>query len=267
MSKERRLLQVLRHYQHGAFDSDRAVERFRERIGCVKARSRSRVAWCWALASVAFVILVAGLTLRQKWMNRWEETTASVVELPDGSVARLKDGATLAYQPQRFENERTVRLSGTGCFEVKHDATSPFVACADDSYVRVLGTQFLFDADAGEVYVLEGRVLFARASSQGGTVLSKGERAVIFEGEEKPVLAVSEQPNPAAWATGRFAYDAVPLGQVLEELTAFYGKRLEVAPSTAGRHLTGEFLTSDGLEFIVSAIELALDVQISVSDE
>lgn len=270
MGNERRQLNVLRHYQPGEFDPDRALERFRERVGNGKAGKSFRfswAAWRWVSALVVVVGLVAGLTLHQMMMNRWEETTASVIELPDGSVARLQDGAVLSYQSRRFARERTVRLSGIGFFQVKHDDSSPFMVSAKDAYVQVLGTQFQFDTYAGEVYVLEGRVLFARASSEGGTVLSEGEHAILVDGAEKPVLTVPEQPNPAAWVTGRFAYDAVPLGRVLEELSAYYGKRLEPTPEAVGKYLTGEFYVSDGLEFIVSAIESALDVCISVSDE
>lgn len=269
MSNNKELLQsVLRHYTTDTFDPDRAVKRFRERTGQEVAGRNSQAAWRWALVAVAVVGLAVGLTLHQLSLYHWEKTTASVVELPDGSVVRLRDGAVLAYQPRRFARERTVRLSGTGCFEVKHDPASPFEACSKDAIVRVLGTRFLLDTDAGEVYVLDGRVRFARASAADGLILTKGERAILPESAEVPVLKAPELPNPAAWATGRLAYESVPLGTVLEELSSIYGPQLSVAPETAiGKRLTGDFLLDDGLDFIATAIEAALDVQIARSDE
>ena len=201
-------------------------------------------------------------------MDRWEMVTAPVAELPDGSVVQLKEGASLAYQPHRFSRERTVRLSGTGCFDVVYDPDAPFEVHTEEAYVRVLGTRFLFDADEGEVYVIEGRVRFSRVSTEEGVVLAKGERAFLSAGAGAPVLEAPELPNPAAWATGRLAYESVPLGTVLEELSSIYGSQLSVAPEAAiGKRLTGDFLLDDGLDFIATAIEAALDVQIARSDE
>lgn len=258
---------VIKNYRKGEFDPDRGIERFRERVGLAPAGRNAWVTWRLAFVAV-IVVLVAGLSLYIVSMNRWEETAAAVVELPDGSVVQLQKGATLAFQPRRFTRERNVRLRGTGCFEVMRDPDAPFVVRGRESFVRVLGTQFLFDTEGEEVYVLDGRVLFAREDSGRGLELGKGEYAILPEGSEVPLLTAPATPNPAAWATGRLEYDAVPLGDVLEELSDLYGKRLGVAPEAAsGKRLTGAFDVSDGAAFIIAAIESALNVQIAVSDE
>lgn len=258
---------VVNNYRKGEFDPDRGFERFRERVGLAPAGRNAWVTWRLAFVAV-IVVLVAGLSLYIVSMNRWEETTASVVELPDGSIAKLREGASLAYQPHRFTRERNVRLKGMGCFEVMRNPKAPFVVRGQETFVRVLGTQFLFDTETEVVYVIDGRVLFAREVFGQGLELGKGEYAILPEGSEVPLLTAPATPNPAAWATGRLEYDAVPLGDVLEELSDLYGKRLGVAPEAAsGKRLTGAFDVSDGVAFIIAAIESALNVQIAVSDE
>lgn len=259
---------ILRHYRPKVFSPDQALERFWGREGSGTVEKRTTVIWWWALVTMFVVTITIGTTLHQRSMDRWEMVTAPVAELPDGSVVQLKEGASLAYQPHRFSRERTVRLSGTGCFDVVHDPDAPFEVHTEEAYVRVLGTRFLFDADEGEVYVIEGRVRFSRVSTEEGVVLAKGEHAFLSAGAGAPVLEAPELPNPAAWATGRLAYESVPLGTVLEELSSIYGSQLSVAPETAiGKRLTGDFLLDDGLDFIATAIEAALDVQIARSDE
>lgn len=269
MLNNKELLQsVLRHYTTDTFDPDRAVERFRERTGQEMAGKRHRGAWRWALVVASVAVVVVGLALRQQAEDRWEMIVAPVAELPDGTIVQLREGASLAYQPRCFARERTVRLSGTGYFDVVHNPDAPFDVHTEEAFVRVLGTRFIFDAEHEEVFVIEGRVQFARTSSSDGLVLAPGDHAMLPDGTEEPVLTDSTQPNPAAWATGRLAYESVPLGTVLEELTALYGQQLSVVPETAiGKQLTGDFMVDDGLDFIVAAIEAAMDVQIVKSGE
>ncbi|MBP5721581.1 MAG: hypothetical protein J6W82_11050, partial [Bacteroidales bacterium] len=57
-------------------------------------------------------------------------------------------------------------------------------------------------------------------------------------------------------------------GDVLAELSSLFGAELTVAHENAnGASLTGEFLVSDGLAHIVSAIETALGVDIISSED
>ena len=156
-----------------------------------------------------------------------------------------------------------MRLEGTAYFEVASDPGAPFEVRSGDARVRVLGTKFQFDAERREVCLAEGRLMFAREGSGAGLLMTAGTTAVLKEGVVLPVFITPETPNPLAWATGRLVYDAVPLAQVLDELSAIFGKELTSAPGTpAAKALTGEFLVSDGLGHILSAIESALDVEI-----
>lgn len=257
MSTNNKTVFVLRHYKEGVFDPRRGLERFRERTGMQKEPAR-RITFRWVAAAAAVVLMVAaGMSFYQWRMNRWEEVTARAFVLPDQSVVRLQEGAVMTFQPRRFAKERTVRLNGTGYFEVAHNEANPFEVHSGAAKVKVLGTQFQFDASRNTVYVNEGRVLFA--ADEEGLELSRGAYAVLQDG--RPVLSAPETPNPAAWATGRLQYDAVPLGTVLKELSSLFGRELGFE-SADEPSLTGEFALSDGLPRIISLIESALNVEI-----
>lgn len=248
---------VLRHYKEGVFDPKRGLARFRERVGAQREGVRLTVLR-WAAAAAAVALLIAAGTGLYRWrLNRWEEVSARAFVLPDQSVVRLQEGAVLTFQPRRFAKERTVRLNGTGYFEVAHNEANPFEVHSGAAKVKVLGTRFQFDASRNTVYVTEGRVLFA--TEENGLELTRGAYAVLQDG--KPVLSAPQLPNPAAWATGRLQYKAVPLGTVLEELSFLFGKELSFE-SADEPSLTGEFTLSDGLSRIISLIESALNVEI-----
>ena len=264
MSRFNEYLQfVLRHYRHKGFDPDMALGRFRTSIGTARIWKRRRaIRWVSAAAASA-AILISGMALYQSRMNQWEWTTASAVVLPDQSVVRLKDGASLAFQPHRFSKHRVVRLSGTAYFEVAGQSGASFEVLSDEACVRVLGTVFQFAAESGEVDLLEGRVLFSRLDSGRGLEMTGASHAILHHGSEIPVFADPASPNPAVWATGRLLYDDEPLGTVLSELSDLFGCELTVRPASARtRTLHGEFLVSDGIDLIVKAIESALNVTI-----
>ena len=254
---------VLRHYRRGLLDPDKALVRFRRRIGSYDAWRGRRAAGRFATAAAAALLLAVSLGLYLTSLNRWVETTASNIVLPDHSTVRLKDGATLAFQPRRFSRERAVRLEGTAYFEVMSDLGAPFEVSSGDARVRVLGTKFQFDAERREVFLSEGRLMFSRENSDEGLLMTDGTAAVLEEGFDSPVLVTPSSLNPLAWVTGRLVYDAVPLAQVLEELSSIFGKDLKTSSQSSDTvRLTGEFLVSDGLEHILSAIESALNVDI-----
>jgi len=256
MSTNNKTVFVLRHYKEGVFDPRRGLERFRERTGMQKEPAR-RITSRWVAAAAAVALMVAAGVSFYHWrMNRWEEVTARAFVLPDQSVIRLQEGAVLSFQPHRFTKERRVNLNGTGYFEVARNEANPFEVHSEAARVKVLGTKFQFDASENTVYVTEGRVLL---SAEEGLELTKGNYARIINGI--PELSAPETPNPAAWATGRLQYDAIPLGTVLKELSSLFGRKLS-AEWADEPSLTGEFTLSDGLPRIISLIESALNVEI-----
>ena len=257
---------VLDHYRHGMPDTGSALRRFLERVGLDRIARRRRLVRVAGIAAACSVLLATGLLLNNRRMNRWEETDASAVVLPDRTTVRLKEGSSLAFQPLRYKKERVVRLSGTGYFEVVPDRSLPFEVRSGDAYVRVLGTKFQFDTECREVSVGEGRVLFAAQGAEQGLEMPAGTHAVLAPGTGLPVFSAPSTPNPSAWATGRVIYDSVPLGTVLDELSSLFGTGLTVVSGPSVEPLlTAEFRLSGGLDAIITAIESALGVKIARS--
>ena len=250
-----RLNFVLTHFKEGRFDARRAYKRFRAEVSARAGAWRFR--WRPAVLSLSFAVLAAVLFFR--WQGRVTEYKAiDVVQsftLKDGSRVTLAPGSCLSLRAHR--NPRTVSMTGKVFFEVLRDEEHPFTVIVPGASVQVLGTKFQVyqDSTGSRVDVTEGRVRFS--SGKASEVLSAGESAQAYA---DTVVRVAATPNPCVWATRTFIYDATPLGEVLKELSAFFGEALET--KSPGRLLTAQFDADESLDEIIELIESALGVTI-----
>jgi ferric-dicitrate binding protein FerR (iron transport regulator) len=153
-------------------------------------------------------------------------------------------------------------MEGKVFFDVARDESRPFEVDADGVFVRVLGTEFMVDVtddSAAEVYVQEGKVLFARNANAEGVVLTEGMGATLAEDAQIPVIEEKADANSIAWQRGSFLFDQTPLSEVLDCLSDYY--HVSFAATDLSKKLSGEFYTDD-LDLIIRLIESALDVTI-----
>ena len=261
-SEDRNLDFVLKHYKEGAFDTQKAIERFRDARG-MRQQPRRR----WSLAalglSAAAVVLLGVFLFIGREANQWTDITVAsaqqTIVLPDGTNVTIAPGSSISY---RMKDTREVRMDGKVFFDVARDENRPFEVDADGAFVRVLGTEFMVDVtddSAAKVYVKEGKVLFARNSVAEGVVLTEGMGAILTDDARMPVVEEKADANSIAWQRGSFLFDQTPLKEVLDCLSEYY--HVSFAATDLSKKLSGEFYTDD-LDLIISLIESALDVTI-----
>ena len=265
---EEQLRFVARHWTAGRLDPRRAWQHLRASGAFRSSGHPSRIPLPrLALATaLAAAVVVIGLFLFHRDAMTVIPATATVqtVVLPDGSQASLAPGATLSFHRHGFgRRDRSTRMTGRIFFSIARNESLPFEITAEEGFVRVLGTRFQVEADSSgtAVDVVDGRVLFCAVQAEDGLVLTKGMHAELPSGAAVPALDEPATPNPAAWATHTFIYDNTPLEDVLRELSDHFGHPL--GSDEPDRKLTGEF-ESDDLTEIISLIESALDIQISL---
>lgn len=251
---------VLKHYQEGKFDTQKAIERFNEAHGIVQKPHRRLLPWVSGIAAAAAAVVLCVFLFRGNGQQVQLMASAEVQEfvLPDGSQVTLAPGSCLAY---RKKSPRNTQLEGKAYFEVARDESVPFEITSDGAFVRVLGTKFMLDAGSSvkEVYVTEGKVLFAKSSDAEGVILTKDMQATLSPDENVPVIAVEPDVNSIAWQRGSFIFDKTSLREVLETLSEHY--KVSFAATDLDKQLSGEFYAED-LDLIISLIESALDVHI-----
>ena len=251
---------VLKHYQEGKFDTQKAIDRFNEVHGIVQKPRRRILPWVSGMVAAAAAVVLCVFLFRGNEQQIQLMADAEIREfvLPDGSEVTLAPGSRLTY---REKSPRKTQLEGKAFFEVARDEAVPFEITSDGAFVRVLGTKFMMDAGSSvkEVYVTEGKVLFAKSSDSEGVILTKDMQASLSPEENVPVITMEPDVNSIAWQRGSFIFDKTPLKDVLETLSEHY--KVSFAATDLDKQLSGEFYAED-LDLIISLIESALDVHI-----
>jgi len=263
---DRHLDFVARHYKEGRFDTQKAIESFHSRYG--KPRKVRSINWMRVSGVAAAALLLVGLffflrSQQESWTELVAVNGSEVHVLPDGTEVTLSKGSTLRYKD--FDDDsRKVDMSGKIWFDVARDEARPFEVLTENSFVRVLGTEFQVDATvaagkAVEIYVAEGKVLFARNADSDGVILTEGMGALLPVGIGAPVVEEVGDKNEIAWIRGTFIFDNTPLKEVLTCLSHYY--KVSFVAEDLSKKLSGEFSTED-LDLIIELIESALGVNI-----
>ena len=252
---------VLKHYQEGKFDTQKAIKRFNEAHGIVQKPRRRVLPWVSGMVAAAAAVVLCVFLFRGNEQQMIELIANNAVKefvLPDGTEVTLAPGSKLTYSEK---SPRKTHLEGKAFFEVARDEAVPFEITSEGAFVRVLGTKFMVDAGSSvkEVYVAEGKVLFAKSSDVEGVILTKDMQATLSESDAVPVVAMEPDVNSIAWQRGSFIFDKTPLKDVLETLSEHY--KVSFAATDLDKKLSGEFYAED-LDLIISLIESALDVHI-----
>ena len=259
--EDRHLDFVLKHYKEGAFDTQKAIERFKNANGPGQASRRRWNSLLYAVSAAAAILLGAFLfhnRQSRQWTELYADSAMKTFILPDSSCVTLAPGSNMSYM---IKDSRKVKMEGKIYFDVARDESRPFEIEADGAFVKVLGTEFMVDTpdDKVMVYVAEGKVLFAKEESEKGIILTKGMSATLQAGYDTPVTDVVPDVNSIAWKRGSFIFENTPLKDVLDCLSKHY--KTSFAATDLSKRLSGEFCTDD-LDLIIELIGSALDVTI-----
>ena len=265
--KDKGLEFVLRYYEQGKIDTKRALCKVKARTGLPVARTVTMYRRV-AIAASLLVLLAVGATYF--YMSSERETLLAAGDstqtfiLSDQTRVTLSPHSTLAYKKA---SPRSVTLHGNAFFEVTHDEQHPFTVTNELSLVRVLGTRFMVSSQT-DVYVVEGKVGFSSKDNEAERlVLTRGMKARLEEGEQKPRLVAAGSVNQTAWATGVFHFYNTPIDSVLHDLSLFYAVPLHC--DNAAKRLSGDFTAESSrqnLNEIISLIEHTLGVDITINE-
>ena len=275
--KDKGLEFVLRYYEQGKIDTKRALCKVKARTGLPVARTVTMYRRV-AIAASLLVLLAVGATYF--YMSSERETLLAAGDstqtfiLSDQTRVTLSPHSTLAYKKA---SPRSVTLHGNAFFEVTHDEQHPFTVTNELSLVRVLGTRFMVSSQtvasqrgrhSTDVYVVEGKVGFSSKDNEAERlVLTRGMKARLEEGEQKPRLVAAGSVNQTAWATGVFHFYNTPIDSVLHDLSLFYAVPLHC--DNAAKRLSGDFTAESSrqnLNEIISLIEHTLGVDITINE-
>ncbi|GGH00397.1 FecR family protein [Pedobacter zeae] len=156
--------------------------------------------------------------------------------LPDSSIVYLGAGSKLTW-PSHFVKGslRNIRLEGEAFFEVKHDASSPFIVHSGQMQTRVLGTSFNIYAYPKDgtfsVAVRTGKVKVSE--SNGGklkqlSLLTPGMKLLYHLKAHGYAISNGRITEVNAWIKNSFAFKDVSLPDMFQSLERYYNVHFEL---------------------------------------
>ena len=188
--------------------------------------------------------------------------------LSDGTVVHLNNGTRVIY-PEHFVGEsRDVILDGEAYFMVAKDRRHPFVVHTLAGEVKVYGTEFNVSAhqQKTEVVLVNGSVSVTLGATSFERMLQPGQMATFGAQGTIYVEDVDVEPY-VAWNTGTYVFDNIPMQQLMDVLSKWYGFEVVFLSSDAWeKHFTGEIDRYGSIKPTLNAISQVTGLSLHVSD-
>jgi len=135
------------------------------------------------------------------------------VNLTDGSMVWLNAGSKLYYPNEFSGNSREVKLEGEGYFEVKSDASKPFIVNTKKVSVKALGTSFNVKAYTDEPYVeatlVEGVISVQKQENQEKPFILKPKQKVRIYKDSNQMVEITQRDRQKTKKTEKIAEDVL----------------------------------------------------------
>lgn len=222
-------------------DSD--IERLLSPTSAEKNKDRRPVKKIFFFRQAAIwagLLLISALVLWQLKKNTWHEKMAYIEKinanglpvrylLPDSSLVYLGSGSKLQY-PENFKGAyRDVTLQGVAFFNVKHNASKPFIIHTGEIQTQVLGTSFKVEAFNRKpiiISVATGKVGVTELSSKQNkllAMLTSGLKVTWDRNTRKVVQGKTDIYSLEQWQAGNMIFEEQALGDVIDELQRRFG--------------------------------------------
>jgi transmembrane sensor len=172
------------------------------------------------------------------------------ITLPDGTVVSLNRHSQLVFDAHEYNRQqRLVKLSGEGFFEVEKDPSRPFIVETGRLHTRVLGTAFNIEAYHNEseirVSLVHGKIALDETVTDQTTLLSPDQtfRYVKQSGTWEILPVVAQQV--ALWTQGWLVFNELPLQEAIERIEERYKLVIEYKPALIrNKRITSSFQTA-----------------------
>jgi transmembrane sensor len=249
-------------------------------------RTPRRLAWYAGIAAALLLALLPVSRLLTSGAERPVSAAREVREyattggeklrllLPDGSTIELGVGSRVRVPTPFSGQAREVEIEGMALFKVSPDPERPFLVHARDAVTRVIGTEFVVRAYAGDeavrVAVVEGKVALRSSSARedAGTVLTRGQVGrLASDGTARIVESGKEFSQLVSWTGSRLEFVDRPLAEVLSELELWYGVEIELEDRELAARPVSTVVEGDRLQRVLDMIALVVDARYEQSGD
>lgn len=202
--------------------------------------------------------------------------------LPDGTIVWLNAASSIKYPVAFPDNERMVEVTGEAYFEVKKDASRPFIVKGAGQEVLVLGTSFNMnvyeDEPLKKITLIDGAVQVqpletTTASSlpnppRQRVTLKPGQQAKVTRATNRMDVVAVDTDEATSWKNGLFYTRKANLGELMRQIGRWFDVEVNLTqlnPDKAGALPTfsGSITRNLTLSQIVKILELS-DVKVKI---
>jgi ferric-dicitrate binding protein FerR (iron transport regulator) len=249
--------------------ADKIVDEILEKSRALPVRKeRTNALWLKVAATVTLIALTASVYY---WQGRSQhqllvtEVPARVpddlrfIKLPDGSSVILNKGSFLNF-PKSFDAlaSREVHLTGEAFFDIKHDASKPFIVHTGKLKTTVLGTAFNVKAYPDQnditVTVTRGKVSVANEAKVIGIITP--EQQITFHKASKQADQQNvRSKNVVAWVEKDILFDDVSMEDAARMLKDRFHVQINFAnEKIMNCRFTATFIKGEDLQQILDVI-------------
>ncbi len=218
-------------------------------------RNKKSVVNYFRAAAVILVIILSGYLANNYLVNTQNEAEQAQefyvmqdlvtnkgekasVTFSDGTKVILNAASSLRF-PKEFTGEkREVFLDGEAYFKVSHNPNNPFIVHAQNTDIKVLGTEFNVQGweedDNVDVSVRSGKVAVNSKTDQQSSevILTKGEFTRVDKQQGPAKVQKVNIENHLLWTRGGMNFDNVPLEQVFRHLERKFDISIAIADTS-----------------------------------
>jgi len=196
--------------------------------------------------------------------------------LPDGSVVSLNSNSKLVFPKEFSGDTREVTIFGEAFFNVKPDASKPFIINAGNAQVKVVGTSFNVSAypetETVEVVVATGKVQVTGKNTvttgeNSLVLLVPGEKGTYFKTSSNIEKTENKNLNFLAWKTHDFVFNDTPLNEVFQCLEKTYNVKIEVSDGALNDLKLNAHFDKKSIDFILDVVRLTFNLELSEENE
>lgn len=199
------------------------------------------------------------------------DSGTSQVTLPDGTLVRLNANSSLTYQQNFGQDNRKVKLSGEGYFEVKKNTEKKFIVNTGYIDVTVLGTKFNLyayeDKDIIEMALVEGHVNVSTSQPPYQTICVKPNEKVTYNKyDNKLNIEKTTTKIETAWLNKELVFREEKLENVFQCLSRKFRVKFSIDSSVSVDDVyTGAF-DDEKIEDILEVLKIHYGFNYTVKD-
>lgn len=223
------------------------------------------------LKIAAAVLVTAALSIGGSLLAAHQESQTFATTIGGREKLALNDGSKIELNTDtvlriaRGSEQRKVWLDkGEAYFDIKHDATRPFIVMVGKHRVTDLGTKFVVRQEGArlEVKLIEGS---ARVDTQDGkrAVLKPGDVAVATAtGMTLLKKPVAEMASELGWRRGVLTFNHTTLADAVAQFNRYNRQKLVIADNAIAKLEIGGTFPADDVALFGRAAHTALGLKV-----